>query len=156
MPSLEQVGEHNSWTLWIFFDSRPWISHVHLLHLAPVKPELKALVLIPVTTWYKLGLQLDICETELDHIRDNYYRDSETCKIEMFKLWIRENPSHSYEQLVKALVTIGEKTEADRLCRKYGKILPANLFCSLVQSWLIIITVDIFFYQYRHPISWRM
>ena len=41
----------------------------------------------------------------------------------MFEAWLRTSPNPSYQQLVEALLEVGEITEADRLCKKYGKTM---------------------------------
>ena len=86
-------------------------------------PQLKDLVLIQTTKWYDLGLQLGIEDTELDVIEENNPKDNGVCKRRMFRAWLRITPSPSYQQLVEALVAVGEISEADRLCRIYGKIM---------------------------------
>ena len=88
-----------------------------------MKPQLKDLVLVKATKWYNLGLQLGIEDTELDMIEENNPKDIDTCKRKMFNAWRRITPSPSYQQLVEALVALGETSEADRLCKKYGKIM---------------------------------
>ena len=88
----------------------------------PMKPQLKDLVLVQTTKWYNLGLQLGIKDTELDVIEENNPKDIDTCKRKMFKAWLRITPSPSYQQLVEALQTVGEISEADHLCKKHGKI----------------------------------
>ena len=89
----------------------------------PMKPELIDLVLVQTTKWYNLGLQLGIEDTELDVIEENNPKDIDTCKRKMFQAWLKITPSSSYQQLVEALVAVGETNEADRLCKKYGKIM---------------------------------
>ena len=88
-----------------------------------MKPELKDLVLVKTTKWYNLGLQLGIEDTELDVIEENNAKDIDACKRKMFKVWLRITPNPSYQQLVEALQTVGEISEADHLCKKYGKIM---------------------------------
>ena len=88
-----------------------------------VRPQLKDLVLIQTTEWYDLGLQLGIEDAELEDIQSNNPKSVRTCRREMFKAWLRITPNPSYQQLVEALKTVGEISEADRLCEKYGKIM---------------------------------
>ena len=92
----------------------------------PMKPELKDLVLVQTTKWYNLGLQLGIKDTELDVIEENNPKDIDACKRKMFKAWLRITPSPSYQQLVEALQTVGEISEADHLYNKYGKIMTVR------------------------------
>ena len=89
----------------------------------PMQPQLKDLALLQTTKWYNLGLQLGIKDTELDVIEENNPKDIDACKRKMFKTWLKITPSPSYQQLVEALQTVGEITEADRLCKKYGKTM---------------------------------
>ena len=88
-----------------------------------MKPQLKDLVLVQTTKWYNLGLQLGIKDTELDVIEQNNSKDIDVCKRKMFQTWLRITPNPSYEQLVEALKTVGEISEADHLCKKHGKIM---------------------------------
>ena len=91
---------------------------------AHVRPQLKDLVLIQTTKWYNLGLLLGIYDTELDVIERNNLGDLEACRREMFRTWLRTTPSPSYQQLVEALVAVGEIREADHFRKKfYGKIM---------------------------------
>ena len=83
-----------------------------------MKPQLKDLVLIKTVKWYNLGLQLGIDDTELDVIEENNPKDIDACKRKMFRVWLRITPSPSYQQLVEALLAVGEISEADRLCKK--------------------------------------
>ena len=86
-----------------------------------MKPQLKDLVLIQTTEWYDLGLQLGIEDAELEEIQSNNPKNIRTCRREMFRAWLRITSSPSYQQLVEALLAVGEISEADRLSEKYGK-----------------------------------
>ena len=88
-----------------------------------MKPQMKDLVLIKTVKWYNLGLQLGIEDTELDVIDQNNSKEIDACKRKMFQAWLRITPSPSYQQLVEALQTVGETSEADSLCKKYGNIM---------------------------------
>lgn len=50
----------------------------------------------------------------------------------MFKAWLRNCPQASYRQLVQALVELGDVSEADNLCRKYGEPCNNYVQCDLV------------------------
>ena len=76
------------------------------------------------TEWYDLGLQLGIEDAELEEIQSNNPKSVRTCRREMFRAWLRITSSPSYQQLVEALLALGETNEADRLRKKYGKIIP--------------------------------
>ena len=85
------------------------------------KPQMKDLVLIKVTEWYELGLQLGVDDAELEEIEKNNRGDIRACRRNMFRAWLRITPSSSYQQLVEALMVVGEGKEADFLCKKYSK-----------------------------------
>ena len=81
---------------------------------------LKDLALVRVTEWYDLGLQLNVDDAELEAIEKDNPGDTKACKRKMFKAWLKTtNPT--YEELIDALVVIGEHREADRLSKQYGK-----------------------------------
>ena len=84
-------------------------------------PQMKDLVLIKVTEWYELGLQLEVDDAELEVIENNNRGDLKACRRNMFRAWLRITPSPSYQQLVEALMAVGETKEADLLCKKYSK-----------------------------------
>ena len=86
-------------------------------------PQLKDLVLVRAVEWYDLGLQLEVENAELKVIQKNHPGDLRACRREMFEAWLRTTPNPSYQQLVEALLEVGEINEADRLCDKYGKIM---------------------------------
>ena len=88
-----------------------------------MEPKIKDLVLVQTTKWYNLGLHLGIEDTELDVIEQNNPKDIDACKRKMFQAWLKITPNPSYQQLVEALQTVGEISEADHLCEKYGKIM---------------------------------
>ena len=85
-----------------------------------VIPQLKDLVLVQVTEWYDLGLQLGLEDKDLDVIQRNNPENLKACRREMFKTWLRISSSPSYQQLVEALKAVGDVKEADKLCKKHG------------------------------------
>ena len=85
------------------------------------EPQLKDLELVQVNKWYDLGQQLELKDTELEVIKRKNQGNLKACQREMFRVWLRMTPSPSYQQLVEALVTVGEVGEAEYLCKKYGK-----------------------------------
>lgn len=86
-------------------------------------PQLKHLVVMGVTNWYNLGLQLDLEVNSLDEIKSNNRGNIDDCRREMFRTWLNTQTNASYKLLVKALVAIGEKKQAKQLCDKYGRPL---------------------------------
>ena len=97
------------------------LSYQYVLSTNPaVTPQLKDLVLVQVTEWYDLGLQLGVEDEELDVIDRNNPGNLKACRREMFKAWLRISSSPAYQQLVEALIAVGDVKEADKLCKKYG------------------------------------
>ena len=76
---------------------------------------------LQVSDWHRLGLALGLKFDDLNIIEKDFRGDTrkQTCK--MFELWLRTQPDASYEQLIKALHEVGDKTVANSLCNKYGK-----------------------------------
>ena len=87
------------------------------------KPLLKDLVCLKVTPtkWYRLGLQLNISENELDKIKANNSTDVDSCILEMFKTWLRNTPDATYAELKDALDRIGEHSVAAQLLQPSGR-----------------------------------
>ena len=78
-------------------------------------------MLIQTAEWYNIGLQLGLEDVELKVIQQNYPKDTEACKREMFSAWLKKTSDPSYQQLVEALRAVGENRKANDLCKKYGK-----------------------------------
>ena len=64
------------------------------------EPQMKDLILIKVTEWYELGLQLGVDDAELEEIEKNNRGDLRACRRNRFRAWLRITPSPSYQQLV--------------------------------------------------------
>ena len=94
-------------------------------------PKLKDLVLVQTKEWYDLGLQLGVEDTDLDVIQSNNPQNLRACRREMFKAWLKMTPTPTYQQLVDALMAVGEVREADTLCKKFGKGTAAASLCYL-------------------------
>ena len=86
----------------------------------PPDPNLKDLVLLRVSDWYTVGLQLGVREADLDDIESNY-SDIRERRRGMFKTWLRTTPNPSYAQLARALFLAEENNIARSICQKYGK-----------------------------------
>ena len=83
-------------------------------------PTLRDLSLLPVPNWYLLGLQLGVSGDELDIIERNYPRDSDLCKVKMFGAWLRADTTATYMKLARALVILGKRNIAERICTARG------------------------------------
>ena len=73
--------------------------------------------------WYLLGLQLGISGDELDVIEMNYPRNNHMCKVKMFGVWLRVDTSATYRKLARALVSLGKRNIAEKICTEKGKVL---------------------------------
>ena len=96
---------------------------------------MKALVLIKVTDWYELGLQLGVEDTKLEEIEMDNRGDLKACRRNMFRAWLKVTPSPSYKQLAEALMAVGEVKEAQLLHKKYiDSKSTASCACSSIQN----------------------
>ena len=85
------------------------------------EPELKDLALLDIRDWRNLGLQLSLPDGELQHIRRNNPGDEKSCITDMFSLWLRmASPRATYEQLVEALLRMGENSTVEHICQCHG------------------------------------
>ena len=57
------------------------------------EPQMKDLILIKVTEWYELGLQLGVDDAEIEK---NNRGDLRACRRSMFRAWLRITPSPFY------------------------------------------------------------
>ena len=85
------------------------------------KPELKDLVTLKISDWNEVGLQLNLDEHDLYMIRKSH-SDFNTRRREMFALWLRSDPSPSYQTLARALFRADENRIATEICTKHGKV----------------------------------
>lgn len=99
----------------------PQDAHTH--HAGAPKPDLKDLVVLPISDWFSLGDQLNISREELLVIKSNFHHDPQTCKRQMFQCWLISTSQASYHQLVVALKNAGDDSLAEELHIKYGKNL---------------------------------
>ena len=91
---------------------------------SPPNPELKNLINLQVSDWYRLGLALGLNSYNLDVIEKDHRGDRESQKRKMFDHWLRTQRDASYEQLIKALHEVGDETVAACLCGKYEIFTP--------------------------------
>ena len=91
-------------------------------------PTLRDLSLLPVLSWYLLGLQLGVSAYELNVIQKNYPRDNHMCKVMMFEAWLRVDMVATYKKLATALVTVGMRNIAEAMCTARG-MMATGLKC---------------------------
>ena len=84
-------------------------------------PELKDLMHLQVSDWYRLGLGLKLDSYDLNMIEKDFRGDTRKQTLRMFELWLKAQPDGSYQQLIKALHEVGDETVASFLCKNYGK-----------------------------------
>ena len=60
-----------------------------------------------VTSWYSLGIQLEIDTSYLDQIEKNYSSDTERCRIEVIKFWLRNDQEPTRNKLAQAVEDMG-------------------------------------------------
>jgi len=77
--------------------------------------------MLKISDWNDVGLQLNLDEHDLHMIRKSHSEFS-TRKREMFALWLRSDPSPSYQTLARALFRAHENMIATEICTKYGKV----------------------------------
>lgn len=60
-----------------------------------------------VTSWYSLGIQLEVETSYLDHIKTNHGSDTEQCRIEVIKFWLRNDQEPTMKKLAQAVEDMG-------------------------------------------------
>jgi len=72
-------------------------------------------VLVPVTDWHNLGLQLGVPDYVLKQIQDNYPRNDSRCKSEMLSCWFNNAEEQSWDVIADALETIDYRKLANKI-----------------------------------------
>ena len=72
-------------------------------------------VLVPVTDWHNLGLQLGVPDYKLKQIQDNYPRDDSRCKSEMLSYWYNNAEERFWDVIADALETIDYRKLANEI-----------------------------------------
>ena len=70
-----------------------------------------------MTGWYSLGIQLEIETSYLDQIEKNHSGDTERCKIEVIKYWLRNDQEPTRRKLAKAVEDMGGHAEVVQTLR---------------------------------------
>ena len=84
-----------------------------------LKPKIEDLIDdVKTTQWYRLGLELEISQKEMDIIDEDCKRDTKEALKKTFKQWLKtEEPT--WRQIIAALRKIGENNCARELEQKY-------------------------------------
>ncbi len=83
---------------------------------------MREIVQLPMDDWFEVGLKLQLSEETLKQIERDYSQH-ERRKSEMLSRWFQSHPDASYEELIKALASTGNKSVAEELCSKQGKTI---------------------------------
>ena len=92
------------------------------------RPKILELATVPIqpTQWYTLGLTLGLEEDVLNSIEQEQLDRPMKCKRAMFRKWLGSNPSASWNDLIKALVQIGEKDIAEKVKEEFSPSQPTG------------------------------
>lgn len=108
------------------------VNAVHLIGIVLLDkaPKLKELIeeLTEITEWYQLGVLLGLQTYILDEVKQQFCHDGPVMmKIKMLDRWLKVTPpdlpsSPSWENLVKALKSMGQKRVAKRIADKHCRL----------------------------------
>ena len=84
-------------------------------------PKISELDNVPIqpTQWYTLGITLGLEEEVLNNIEQEQSHKHPKCKRAMFRKWLESNPTASWDDLIKALVQIGDKQTAEKVKEQF-------------------------------------
>ena len=91
-----------------------------------------------VNDWYTLGLQLGIKTHTLRDIQQNYGLSQDNRRQEMFDVWLRSDPSASWEKLIDALDTMEYCCLARSVKTKYADVYSAQKEQGMFQKYICI------------------
>ena len=91
------------------------------------RPKISELATVPIqpAQWYTLGLALGLEEDVLNRIEVEQSHKSVKCKRVMFRIWLESNPTASWNNLLKALVQIGEQETAEKVRKEFCLSQPS-------------------------------
>ena len=91
------------------------------------RPKTLELATVPIepAQWYTLGLALGLEEDVLNRIEVEQSHKSVKCKRAMFRKWLESNPTASWNNLLKALVQIGEQEAAEKVRKEFCLSQPS-------------------------------
>ena len=92
------------------------------------RPKISELATVPIqpAQWYTLGLQLGLEEDVLSSIEQEQLDKPMKCKRAMFRKWLESNPTASWNDLIKALVQIGEEEAAEKVKEEFSPSQPTG------------------------------
>ena len=81
-----------------------------------------------VSDWRALGIQLDLKMSQLENIHVSYHVEGvEIKKAEMFRVWLNNSSSASWNDLIKALKVIGKDKVASQIATQLSTATDAQL-----------------------------
>ena len=89
-------------------------------------PKISELATVPIQQWYTLGLQLGLEEDVLSSIEVEQSRKHVKCKRAMFRKWLESTPTASWNDLINALVQIGEEETAEKVRKEFSPSQPSE------------------------------
>ena len=100
--------------------------------VAEERPKISELATVPIqpAQWYSLGLTLGLEEDVLNSIEVGHSHKHAKCKRAMFRKWLESTPSASWNDLIKALVQIGEKYVAEKVKEEFSPSQPSDFYGS--------------------------
>ena len=92
------------------------------------RPKISELATVPIqlTQWYTLGLTLGLEEEVLKNIEVEQSHKQLKCKRTMFRKWLESTPTASWNDLIKALVHIGEEETAEKVRKVFSPSQPTG------------------------------
>ena len=92
------------------------------------RPKISELAIVPIepAQWYTLGLVLGIEEEVLNSIEVDQLHKHPKCKRAMFRKWLESTPTASWNDLIKALVQIGEEGTAEKVRKEFSPSQPSE------------------------------
>ena len=86
-----------------------------------LEPDLGELIThVRTTQWYRLGLQLDVADFDLQNIELNEKQNEDGLKA-MFQKWLKNCINPSWKDVTTALQAIGERNLGTKLEQRFCK-----------------------------------
>ena len=92
------------------------------------RPTISELATVPIepAQWYTLGIALGLEEEVLNSIEMDQSNKLVKCKRAMFRKWLESNPTASWNDLIKALLQIGEEETAEKVRKEFSPSQPSG------------------------------
>ena len=97
------------------------------IELAHQISSLREIIQIPFTNWFEVGIALNITENDLNSIKISNREDENACRKYTLSKWFEKNEQVTYEKLINALYSTGNKAQAMQIRREKGKLITLYL-----------------------------